>query len=467
MTGGTVNVNAGQFSDLSTTISREDGQQSVQQVKLRFAEGLSGLLSNVQLCAEPQASEGKCGPESEIGETTVAVGVGGDPFSVKGGKVYITGPYHGAPFGLSIVNPAKAGPFDLERDSANPADQAPCDCIVVRAKLEINPLTAEITVTTNSAGEGYEIPHSLDGIPLQIKHVNVTITKQGFMFNPTNCDKMEITGMIGSAEGAMSNVSSPFQVANCAALKFEPKVAVTTNAHTSKANGASLNFRIGYPKGAMGADAWFSKAKFDIPKQLPARLTTLQKACTEKQFAANPEGCPKASQIGHAIVHTEELPVPLEGIVYFVSYGGAKFPEVVMVLKGDNVTIDLHGETFISSKTGVTSATFPNIPDAPFESVEVNIPTGPYSEFEANGNLCAETKTVLVEKKVSVRVGNHTDRVMRKVRERQAVSLVMPTAFVAQNGLVIHQNTPIHVTGCSKAKKAKHKAKKHKKTGKS
>ena len=41
----------------------------------------------------------------------------------------------------------------------------------------------------------------------------------------------------------------------------------------------------------------------------------------------------------------------------------------------------------------------------------------------------------------------------------------MPTAFVAQNGAVIKQNTPISVTGCPKHKsktKAKSKTKKKK-----
>jgi hypothetical protein len=379
-----------------------------------------------------------------VGETIVSVGLGNDPYSVTGGKVYITGPYEGAPFGLSIVNPAKAGPFDLQEGKP----------VIVRAKIEVNPITAALTVATNPAGSQFSIPTMIDGVPLQIKHVYVNITKQNFTFNPTSCEPMKITGTIQSAEGASVSVSDPFQSTNCASLKYEPKVTVTTNAHTSKADGASLNFKISYPQGAMGKDAWFAKVKLDIPKQLPARLTTLQKACTEKQFETNYVGCPAASDIGHAIVHTEELPVPLEGPVYFVSHGGAKFPEVVMVLKGDNVTVDLHGETFIS-KTGVTSATFNAVPDAPFESVEVNIPTGPYSEFAANGNVCAETKTVIVKKKVTVKTHGHSRTVTRKVDQVEPESLVMPTALVAQNGTEIHQNTPIGVSECSKVKAAK------------
>src|SRR6202035_5681205 len=105
---------------------------------------------------------------SEIGETIVSVGGGGDPVSVKGGKVYITEKYAGAPFGLSIVNPVKAGPFDLERDTSNPAQNPACDCVVVRAKVEVNPRTAELTVTTDPSGP-HAIPHLIDGVPVQIK----------------------------------------------------------------------------------------------------------------------------------------------------------------------------------------------------------------------------------------------------------------------------------------------------------
>ena len=91
-------------------------------------------------------------------------------------------------------------------------------------------------------------------------------------------------------------------------------------------------------------------------------MTTLQKACTQAQFKANPAGCPAASLIGTAKAITPILPVPLEGPVYFVCNGGEAFPNLIMVLQGDGVTIDLVGDTFIS-KSGITSSTFNAVPD--------------------------------------------------------------------------------------------------------
>ncbi len=144
-------------------------------------------------------------------------------------------------------------------------------------------------------------------------------------------------------DGSGAPISSRFQAASCGELGFSPTVSVSTTGRASKQNGASLRFKISYPKNAISRPSWFSEAKFDIPRQLPARLTTIQQACTAATFEAHRSGCPLHSVIGHAIVHTPLLPVPLQGPVYFVSYGNAKFPDAVMVLDGDNVHIELHG----------------------------------------------------------------------------------------------------------------------------
>jgi hypothetical protein len=165
--------------------------------------------------------------------------------------------------------------------------------------------------------------------------------------------------------------------------------------------------------------------KVELPKQLPSRLTTLQKACTSTQFNANPAGCPAASLIGHVEVITPVLPVPLMGPAYFVSNGGEAFPNLIMVLQGDGVTVDLVGDTFIS-KAGITSSTFKTVPDVPFTSFDLKLPEGPFSALTTDGNLCTS-------------------------------KLLMPTTFVGQNGAVIHQSTRIAVTGCPKHKKARKK----------
>ena len=403
-TAGTTSNQAGGFSPFTLAFGRSDADGFLSGVQTRMPPGLLGMLSSVSLCGEPQASLGTCGEQSLIGHTQVLTGPGAEPFLVTGGKVFITGPYKGAPYGLSIVVPAKAGPYTLTGTTGT-------GTVVVRAAIDVDPATAQLVVTADP------LPTALDGIPLQLRVVNVTIDRPDFTFNPTDCDPLAIAGTLSSAEGQSAQVSSSFQVTNCAALAFKPRFSVSTSGRTSRTNGASLLTKITYPAGSQGTEANFAKVKVDLPKQLPSRLTTLQKACTAAIFEANPAGCPAGSVVGIAKASTPVLPSGLSGPVYFVSHGGEKFPSLIVVLQSGGVRVDLVGTTFIS-KAGITSSTFQSVPDVPVVSFELYLPEGKDSALAANGNLCKS-------------------------------KLVMPTAFTAQNGMTIHQLTPITVTGCA------------------
>jgi len=423
LTTGSLNIQAGAFTPFTMTMSREDGNQNLRAIQLKLAPGLLGTLSKVELCGEPQSDAGTCGPGSLIGHTTVSVGLGSTPYSVTGGEVFITGPYEGAPYGLSIVNPAKAGPFDLGK-------------VIVRAKVEVDPITAALTITSDTEGP-YAIPQFIDGIPLQIKHVNVTIDRPDFTFNPTNCSPMSIKGSLTSSEGAASALSVPFQVTNCATLGFKPSFSVSTNAKTSRSNGASLHVKLSYPKAGFGTQTNIAKVKVDLPRQLPSRLSTLQQACPDTTFDANPAACSPNSRVGTAAATTPLLPVGLSGPAYFVSHGGAKFPELIIILSGYGTTVQLHSETFIN-KAGITSSTFRTVPDVPVGTFELTLPQGKYSALAAPSGVCKTT-------------------------------LTMPTSFTAQNGATIKQNTHITTTSCPKSKKTKkapkqnqHKTRNHK-----
>jgi hypothetical protein len=448
---GTVTPNAGRFTAFTMNLARQDREQYVKGIQLHTPPGLLAMLSSVPLCGEPEADSGHCPETSKIGTTRVASGAGSHPFEIEG-TVYLTGPYGGAPFGLSIVTPAIAGPFNL-------------GLVVVRARINIDPVSSTATITLDETGP-YAIPQIVDGVPLRLKRVTADIDRPGFMFNPTNCDPESVAAVISGSEEAKAEVSSPLAVGGCQSLAFKPSFTVSTSGKTSKADGASLDAKLTYPAGSVGSEANIASVKVELPKQLPSRLTTLQKACSAATFEANPADCPSASVIGIAKVKTPLLAVLLTGPVYFVSHGGEAFPSLEIVLQGDGVRVDVVAATFIS-KAGITSSTFKTVPDVPFESFEIYLPEGKYSALAANGNPCDQTTTVTTKHKATKKVHGHLVHTTVSKRTTKPASLVMPSEFVAQNGAVLKQNTVVQATGCAAGKpktkpkpKSKTKAKK-------
>jgi hypothetical protein len=419
-TAGTLNAEAGRATVFTTSLTRQDGEKNLSSLNLVTPPGLVGMLSRVQPCAEQEASAGACGPQSEIGHAFVAAGAGSQPFWTSG-RVYLTTSYHGAPFGLSIVVPAVAGPFNLGN-------------VIVRAAISVDPRTAAITVTSDP------FPQMIDGVPLRVKDVEVAIDKPGFMLNPTNCAEQHITAQVlgTAADGSgatTASVSSRFAASGCSRLPFAPKLTVVASAKTSKLNGVAL--RVGATSGAGQAN--IGKVRVELPKQLPSRLTTLQKACRDTVFNVNPAQCPAASTVGTARAVTPILAHPLVGPAYLVSHGGAKFPDLVVLLQGEGITIELDGITTI--RNGITTSTFTALPDAPVTSFNLALPAGPLSlltaflPLKAKHSLCGQ-------------------------------KLGMPTTLTGQNGAVIKRTTMIAISGCAPSKQRSkggaRKAKKHK-----
>jgi hypothetical protein len=395
------NGNGGASTNFTFNLARNDGEQYVGSVKTTLPPGLVGKIPSAERCS-PAAAESEtaaCPAGSKIGTATVLAGSGPSPFSFSG-PVYLTSAIKGAPYGLSIKVPAVAGPFNL-------------GTVVTVATINVNPTTAQVIVEAT-------MPKIRGSIPLRIRNISVAVNKSGFMINPTNCAKLETVSTVGGfatlgAGGATATkgLSSPFQVANCSALKFTPKFAASSSSKTSRVNGASLSTTITYVAG----QANIKSVKVQLPRNLPSRLSTLQKACTEQVFAVNPYKCPSGSFVGGATVKTPTLPSPLAGAAILVSHAGASFPDLDLVLeeKTSHLRVILVGNTFI--KNGITTTTFASTPDVPIQSATVSLPIGAHSALAAFGGLCAKP-------------------------------LVMPTTLTAQNGKTIKQNTIISVNGC-------------------
>jgi hypothetical protein len=384
---------AGSYSPFTLAFARGDGQQYLSKVQTTLPPGLLGAIPSVPLCAEPQAGAATCSTASEIGTVTVAAGSGAEPYTFTG-HVYLTGPYDGAPYGLSIAVPAVAGPYNL-------------GTVRTRAQIRVEPYTARVIVTA-------AVPAIWEGVPLRLKNITVDVNRPDFLFNPTNCSVLATESALTSTFGATQALSTPFQVGECAKLAFKPSFSVYTGAKTSKLNGASIEVKVTQP----AHQANIREVLLTLPKKLAARLATLHEACPAATFEAGPApgGCKKTARVGTVTVNTPVLPGTLSGYAYLVSHGGEAFPDLDLIVEGDGIQAVLVGHTNIST-TGITSSKFETLPDVPISSVTVTLPTGPLSVLAANGNICRS-------------------------------KLTAPTMLVGQNGAQISQQTQIIVRNC-------------------
>jgi hypothetical protein len=408
---GPTNTQAAADTPFTLNIGRPDGDQAIESVTMKLPPGAAALISQVTPCSEAQAEADACPASSEVGHTTSVSGLGGSPVTLNG-SLYLTGPLtananHGSgPFGLLAKTLAHAGPFEL-------------GYVNVFSTININPETAAATVTSG------RIPDMLKGVPVQLKALSVTVERpegKPFEFNPTNCgEELKIEGSLDAYEGGSTPISANYPLTGCSSLAFEPKLTASVLGKGSKANGTTFAVKI--ESSGLG-QANIRKVDLTIPEALPSRLTTIQKACPEATFNANPAGCDEGSVIGEGIVHTPVFNNELRGPAYLVSHGGAAFPDVEFVLQGEGIKLILDGKTDI--KNGITYSKFETAPDAPFTSFETILPAGPHSALTTD---VPENEDFSLCKQASSR-------------------LEMPTTIVAQNGKPIEQTTKIALTGC-------------------
>ncbi|MDO8184199.1 hypothetical protein Q5424_00280 [Conexibacter sp. JD483] len=395
---GMANPVGGADSVFTLGVARTDQDAELGGVSVNMPRGLLARIASVSLCSDGQAAAGTCGDDSKIGNVTTAAGAGSNPFSLPG-RVYITGPYKGAPFGLSIVVPAVAGPFDL-------------GTVVVRAAIFVDRTTAELRIVSDP------LPSILEGIPLQIRLVEVKVDRPGFTFNPTNCSASRVGGQISSLQGAIANVASRFQVGNCSALPFTPKMTLKVGAKGKLTAGRRTPLDVTIQMSRAQANQ--RSVQVTLPLAINARLDVVNKrrACTLEQFRA--DRCPMS--VGNASVVTPLLRDPLKGPAYFVYTPARRLPDLVIRLRGQ-VDFDLVGKVTLDGLKLRT--TFDTVPDVPFSKFRLTLASG-----DRNGP-----------------VGLTRNACLPATRR----ALKADVAFIAQNGKRLSQSKTISVSGCGKA----------------
>ncbi|MGA8746206.1 MAG: hypothetical protein WB507_10120, partial [Solirubrobacterales bacterium] len=352
---GTSNPVAGAFSSFTLKLNREDGDQYLGKLNFTMPPGLTANLHGVAYCPEAdilaaakalgrtEEAAPSCPASSEIGTSNVAAGPGPHPFHALG-KIYMAGPFQGAPLSLVAITPALAGPYDY-------------GTVVVRVALHIDPEDAHVIADSET------VPEIIGGIPIRMREIRVNINREHFMINPTNCSAFQTVSEGVGDQGTAVSFSSPFIAVNCGALPFSPKMSVTQlGGHKATARGKdpALQFDLNAQEG----DANLKSVSVTLPKAFEIDQRHLGNLCSKAQLEK--EHCAGRQPIGFVKDETPLLEKPLEGPAYAVSgfaSGGNVLPHIAFIL-GGQVTLVPQAESHTISG-GRLKTIVPVIPDAP------------------------------------------------------------------------------------------------------
>jgi hypothetical protein len=389
---GTTSPKAGAYSPFVLKLSREDGTQRLAKVDTVLPPGLTGKLAGVAECSDAQiaAAEARSNPQegrlerehpscpdaSKVGDVVVGAGAGPNPFYTTG-SAYLAGPYKGAPLSLAVITPAIAGPFDL-------------GTVIVRIALQVDPSTAQIHALSDP------LPRILDGIPLDVRSVALKMDRPEFTLNPTSCDPMAIAATATSVPGQVAALSQPFQVGECGALGFKPKLKLAFKGGTRRTQHPALKSVLNFPRAGPFA-ANIGRAVVTLPPSEFIDQAHVGSPCTRPQFAAG--SCPKISVLGRAKAWTPLLDEPLEGKVYFRSNGGVReLPDIVVDLRGQ-IHVELIGavDTASPKRNARLRTTFFQVPDAPVSRFQLELKGGKEGLLVNSANLCATPQKAVVK----------------------------------------------------------------------
>jgi hypothetical protein len=386
---GSVNPVGGHYSPFVLRVTRPDGQQNLSSIQATLPEGMLAKLAGVPLCQDSGAGSGSCPASAQVGSVTVAAGAGSNPLFVpQPGKapsaIYLAGPFEGAPYSLIVKVPAQAGLFDLGN-------------VVVRNALYVDPETTQVTAKSDP------LPQILQGIPIEYRDVRVEIDRDKFTVNPTSCEPMRVVSTIGGAGGAIAHPSSRFQVGDCAALPFAPKLALRVFGKT----GRNTKPRLRAVLTAKPGEANIARAQVNLPRSEFLEQGHIKTICTRTQFnagAGHGADCPRGSIYGRAGARTPLLDGPLAGPVYLRS-SSHKLPDLVAVLNGQ-IDVELAGRIDSGPNGGIRN-TFEVVPDAPVSKFVLEMMGGKKGLLVNSEDLCAKK----AQTRAIVRLVGHNGKV--------------------------------------------------------
>jgi len=406
---GGINSNVNSYTPYYVHLTRHDTDQEITSYSLVLPKGITGKLAGVPYCPEAAIAAARantgfgeeahpsCPAASQVGRTVTGYGVG-PALTYASGRIYLAGPYHGAPLSLVTVNSATVGPFDL-------------GTIVIRSAFQVDPHTAQLRIDSSASDP---IPHIIDGIPLHLREVRIYVDRPNFTHNPSSCEPSQLESTLtgsgatfeSKADDSSLTISRHFQLLNCSTLGFKPKLGIRLRG----------NFhRGGYPQlratfAARGPqDSNLRRIEVEMPHAEFLAQNHIREVCSRVQFTA--KKCPAGSVYGSAVAYTPLLDQPLKGNVYLRSSTG-KLPDLVADLYSGAVRIIVEGHIGPTKQGGV-DAFFDELPDQPLERFVMTLRGGKHGLLTNSTDICAAPPFASVSSIAQNNIGAKFNTVLR------------------------------------------------------
>jgi hypothetical protein len=404
MTTATSNDRAGASPDFTLTATRPDRNIPVARMTYDLPPGLVGNLAlrGLVQCSLQAAAAADCPDSSRLGPVVSVDGSGTEPPALPG-DIFLTRPKQpGDPASLSVQVPAKLGPVDA-------------GIVIVGVRLQLRP-DGGLHVVSDP------IPSLVEGIPLAIRRLTVSVTRNGFMRNPTSCGEKTAFGHFDSLGDEHADISSKLSFKDCDRLAFEPRLRAFIGAKHRTRVGSHPPFTTVISSN--GDDATIRSAHVRLPRGVASNTRSLNAACATDAFAAG--RCPEQSRVANAVAHSPLLRDPVTGPVYLVKrpVGETGLPRLVVQFRNP-IALQLEGIVNIGKRGGI-GTTFPVVPDLPITRFTLRFHGGAYGALALTKNICRRT-------------------------------LRLPATFSGHNGRAVKLRPRIAVRGCRGAGARRHR----------
>lgn len=377
---GTVDPVAGAYSPFVMRLHREDGTQQIADLAVTPPPGLLGRLAGIPRCpdgaiataaqrtgAEERAMP-SCPASSKVGTIVVGAGAGSNPF-YETGNMYVGDAYRGAPLSMVAIVPVVAGPFDF-------------GTVVVRTPLRVNLETAQVGVQSDP------LPTILEGVPLDVRTIEVKLDRPGFTVNPTSCNASATNSTVTSLVGSSVQLSDPFRTGGCRKLGFAPKIRLSLLGSPRRRSHPALHAVLKMPEG--GAN--IAQVTAAMPPTEFLDNEHIRDICTRPQFLQGE--CPADSVYGYAKAWSPLLDKPLAGPIYMRS-ATRGLPELVADLNGE-FHLALAGRISGTGGAGI-GADISSVPDVPVTKFTMTLFGRDKGLLQNSVNVCSHPKRGLIK----------------------------------------------------------------------